>query len=285
MQVVVSRGRNSNVIGSAYAVGLSEATMCPSDYVVQKNPHDVVIYGLLRRLQSCQCHAIQSGKDWVYMDNGYMEPGHWAGNYSITYNWYQHTGEGDFSRGKERFKRMDAWRTLYPWRKSGDYILLLPPTEAYARLMKLSPMAWVDDTIKKLQLSTDRQFRIRAKPGSMLGGKKVSKTGITLEEDLSKAYAMVTYNSKAAIESIVRGVPVFMTLPGCAVSVGLDDISLIETPYYPEDRQRWLHALAANQFSIAEMEKGYPQRVLEEDLQDGMTNKPLTGRAVPNFFT
>jgi len=285
MQVVTSRGRNSFLIGSAYARGLSETTMTPNEYNTQDNHQDVVIYGLLRGLQSCQRCAIKHDRDWVYMDNGYMEPGHWAGNYSVTYNWYQHTGEGDYPRGKERFERMDVWHTLYPWTKSGEYILLLPPTEAYARLMKLDSTAWVEDTIRKLQMSTDRQLKIRAKPNSMLGGKKIPKMGTSLEEDLSKAYATVTYNSKAAIESIVRGVPVFMTLPGCAASVGYDDISLIETPHYPDDRQRWLYALAANQFNIEEMRKGYPQRVLEEDLQDGLTNKPFIGRVVSNFFT
>jgi len=226
MQVVVATGKNSRIIGGAYAQGIKVAPMNPTVYVRQSSPQDVVMYGLLRGLQDAWHRARKLNLDWTYLDNGYLKPGHFDGHYSATINALQHTGAGDYERGKSRFEELDlGWKRLSPWKKTGDYILVLPPTEVFSGLMGFSPPPWIKDVRERLSHVTDRTIKIRAKPGSTLDGKVVPK-GNTLEEDLEKAYAMVTYNSKAGIAAIVQGVPVFVSSPNCCASVSLSDYSV-----------------------------------------------------------
>jgi len=282
VQVVVA-GKHSRVIGSAFAEGIGVRTISPRDYCSQRNLQDVVIYGLMRGLKDAKKAAQRRRLNWVYQDNGYLNPGHFHGNYSVTINAYQHTGAGLYERGQGQFEKLKL-KCLTMWQKAGDYILIFPPTEIFAFLMGFEAQNWIEDTEEKLKLETDRPIRVRRKPGSMVGEQVVPK-GISLEEDLKKAYAVVTYNSKAAIQAIIQGVPVFVASPNCCSSVGLSDLKLIETPYYPVDRMRWLYALAANQFSIAEMESGYCYRVLEEDSKEGFTEVPDPQAQVKILFT
>lgn len=285
MQVVVSTGKNSRVIGSAFAEGIGVRTMSPHAYCSQRRPQDVVIYGLLRGLQDAKKVAQRKRLNWVYIDNGYLTPGHFHGNYSVTINAYQHTGAGLYERGRRRFENLNLkWKYLTMWQKTGEYILILPPTEIFAFLMGFEAQNWIEDTEEKLRLATDRPVRVRRKPGSRVG-KHVVPKGTSLEEDLKGAYAVVTYNSKAAIQALIQGVPVFVSSPNCCSALGLKDLKLIETPYYPDNRMSWLYALAANQFSIAEMKSGYCYRVLEEDRKEGFTEVPNPQAQVKTLFT
>ena len=40
------------------------------------------------------------------------------------------------------------------------------------------------------------------------------------------------------------------------IPVSLDDLSLIEDPLYPGDRQAWIDSLLANQFTMTEIKNG-----------------------------
>ena len=92
------------------------------------------------------------------------------------------------------------------------------------------------------------------------------KAGETLEplaEALGKAHALVTHSSNVAIEAVVAGVPVFVSPSSAAAPMGLSDLSLIETPVYP-DRDQWLAHLAYCQFSFEEIRSGAAWRMLLE---------------------
>jgi len=284
MQVIISSSRNSRVIGTALAEGVGVEPIAAKSQIRVLPTQNIAIYGLLRGLLKCWERARHHQLNWLYLDNGYFKPGHFKGYYSATWNAFQHTGAGEYERGKERFEKLNLGFALKEWRKQGEYVLIFPPTEAFAGLQGFAPDVWLNDTIKKLNLHTDRSIKIRAKPGSMLMGKKVP-VGASLEEDVSKAYAVVTYNSKAAIQAILDGVPVFTSTPNCTYSVGLDDISQIEHPLYVDDRERWLYALAANQFTLEEMKSGYLTRVLKEDQVDCRTEIPPSNKELEIYFT
>ena len=283
MQVVVSPSKNSSVVAGAFAEGIGVVPMPVNRHLLCVPVHDIAIYGLLRGLLKVLTRARKEGLNWLYLDNGYFRPGHYDGYYSATWNAFQHTGEGVYERGKERFEKLDLELQLKPWRKQGEYILVFPPTEIFSALQNFNPQAWLDHTLRKLKLYTSREIRIREKPGSMLMGKKVPK-GVSLEEDISKAYAVVSYNSKASIEAILKGVPVFTSTPSCTYAPGLMDISRIESPLYVNDRERWLYALAANQFTLDEMKSGYCMEMLCEDNEESRTNVPPVAREIVTYF-
>ena len=72
-------------------------------------------------------------------------------------------------------------------------------------------------------------------------------------------FALVTYNSVAAIEAIFHGIPAFTMAPANAASpVALQDLSRIDTPYYAASDKlyAWGCHLAYGQFHVNEMKTG-----------------------------
>ena len=90
----------------------------------------------------------------------------------------------------------------------------------------------------------------------------------TLQQALDNdVFALVTFNSVAAIESIYHGIPAFTLAPCNAASpVSLQDPSQIENPYYPNDDKlhAWGKHLAYGQFHVSEMKDGSALTKLKE---------------------
>jgi hypothetical protein len=85
-----------------------------------------------------------------------------------------------------------------------------------------------------------------------------------LRED---CHALVTFNSVAAIESILAGVPAVVLAPSHAAGpVSSRDLTLIDTPLWPDQDKlhAWAHHLAYGQFHINELKDGSAQRILFE---------------------
>lgn len=179
---------------------------------------------------------------YYYADNGYFgSRRQWL---SITRNALQcdGLGEGD----PFRFEAHNV--VIKPWLRRGAHVLVCPPSYRFCNLMKIDRKAWERKVRKALAEHTDRPIRWREKPPQ--------HAPIPLKPDLINCHALVTYSSKAAIEALCFGVPVFVTEPCAASPMGLSDLSKIETPYYPDDRERWCAVLAANQWTHAEVESG-----------------------------
>ncbi|NIR32704.1 MAG: hypothetical protein GWN84_26070 [Gammaproteobacteria bacterium] len=65
------------------------------------------------------------------------------------------------------------------------------------------------------------------------------------------------------VKALAAGVPVFSLGPSMATRMGSSDLSRIEQPLYPENREQWFAALAANQWTMAEIEAGTAWRDLK----------------------
>ena len=77
--------------------------------------------------------------------------------------------------------------------------------------------------------------------------------------------------TSAAVAAVIAGVPVFTLADCCATIMGRKSVAQIEDPLYPDDRERWLSVLAANQWSVDELRDGTCWRALQEsrELVDG----------------
>jgi len=146
----------------------------------------------------------------------------------------------------EDYKRIEKYKNnikLKSWNKKGDYILVLPPSEHVEKWYNIYD--WEKNLIFELKKFTDREIKVRKKD-----------TLVSFKEDLQNAHALVTHQSVACVEAIIEGVPSFCDKTSCGVPVSLLDISQIETPFYPENREEWLDSLLANQFTMNEIENG-----------------------------
>lgn len=192
--------------------------------------------------------AIADGRDWYYADKGYFERGRYL---RITKNAYQHDGRG--AATEDRFARLGL--EVQPWRQDGRHVLICPNTRVYFQLFGLDVDGWISDVTRQIRAVSDREVRVRWK--SDLSSRPI-------EADLVDAWALVTFSSNAAIDALLAGVPVFALAPFAAARrMGLDDLSAIESPVYPDDRAEFMATLAEQQWTLDEIARGDAWRALQ----------------------
>ena len=216
-------------------------------------------------------HALSSGRDFYFMETGYL--GNYRSPNNLTARKVYHRIE---KNAMQQTRIMDVpddrWKSLCNfnpsleyrgWRKSGSKILLIMSTEKPFEYYGEDRETWIKNTIDTIQSHTDREIIIREKVGR---ADRTSADTIydALENDI---WALVTYNSVAAVEAIQSGIPAFSMAPTAASVVSSTDLTQIETPPRPNEElvQRWLWSLAYGQFSINELLTGEAWRLVQEN--------------------
>jgi len=227
------------------------------DFVYEHSSEPIVFRSILKRKLMQRCWA--DGRDFYYVDTGYFgnersstNPNGWKFWHRIVKNNLQHTVI--VPRPQDRFDQFH--KKFNPWKKTGSKILLAAPDEKPCKFYGIDQQTWVKQTIDTIKCYTDRPIAVRQR-----APKRIDRiTHDTLQQALDDdVFALVTFNSVAAVESIFHGIPAFTLAPINAASpVALQDVSQIETPYYaPMDQlQAWASHLAYGQFHVREMNNG-----------------------------
>lgn len=225
-----------------------------------KAPYDdnILIRSMAKRKLIHQCW--KNKKTFYYMDSGYV------GNYKSTINpngyklWHrivkndvQHTNIID--RPDDRWKKLNC---SIKKRTQGSHILLVTPSEKPCKFYGIDRNKWVKDTVAELSKYTDRTIFVRDK------APRQSRVEKTIYDDLTNCHALVTYQSIAAVESVLYGVPAFTLAPTAADPVCDKDLSLIEDPSFQDlDKiYKWACHLAYGQFHIDEFKNGTAYKIL-----------------------
>ncbi len=235
------------------------------DFNYNDSSEPIVLRGILKHKIMKQCW--EDGRTFYYVDTGYFgnektkdNPNGWKFWHRIVKNDLQH-GE-IISRPDDRFRRFE--KKFHPWKKSGKKILVAAPDEKPCKFYGIEKDNWVKETVETLKKNTDRPIVVRDRAKSRL--ERITRN--TLQQALDDdVFALVTYNSVAAVESIFYGIPAFTLAPTNAASpVALQDLSKIETPYYPDQDKlyAWGCHLAYGQFHINEMKNGSALKMLEQ---------------------
>jgi hypothetical protein len=199
---------------------------------------------------------------FYYMDSGYVgnykskaNPQGWKVWHRIVKNDVQHNEI--INRSDDRWKRLD-----YPieHRKQGKHILLVTPSEKPCMFYGIDRSHWVNETVAEIKKHTDRPILVRDKQPRQ---QRITRT---IFEDLTDCHALVTYQSIAAVESVLYGVPAFTLAPTAADPVCNKDLSLIETPTHQDKDKiyKWACHLAYGQFHNDEMKNNTAWRILHE---------------------
>ena len=79
-------------------------------------------------------------------------------------------------------------------------------------------------------------------------------------------FATVAFNSIAALESVIYGIPAFVTVPCAASPLAQTDLSQISAPLYPDETlvQEHCASLAYGQFTHEEIANGSAWRILNQ---------------------
>ena len=228
------------------------------DYDFKNNPIMIRSMGKRKLIQWCW----KNNHTFYYMDSGYVgnyksenNPNGWKYWHRIVKNNVQH--EKIIDRPDDRWKALK-----YPieHRKTGRHILLVTPSEKPCKFYGINRDTWVSETVAEIKKHTDRPIRIRDK------APRPQRVIKTIFDDLKNCHALVTYQSIAAIESVLYGVPAFTLAPTAADPVCDKDLSLIEHPTVQDKDKiyKWACHLAYGQFHINEMKTGEAWRMLNE---------------------
>jgi len=195
------------------------------------------------------------------MDSGYI------GNYKSKYNPYgwkvwHRIVKNDVQHRDIIERPDDRWKRLeYPIesRKHGKHILLVTPSEKPCKFYGIDKEDWIKSTVKEIKKYTDRPIVIRDKAPRQ---HRITKT---IFDDLNNCHALVTYQSIAAVESVLYGVPAFTLAPTAADPVCDKDLSLIEHPTRQDQDKiyKWACHLAYGQFHIDEFKNGVAYGILK----------------------
>lgn len=248
-----------------FAKGCGFPVVLDTKFEFESSEEPIVLRGILKHKIMKKCWKV--GRTFYYVDTGYFgnertfsNPNGWKYWHRIVKNDLQHNEI--ISRPDDRFKKFN--KTFSPWKKGGRKILIAKPDEKPMKFYGLDLEQWVEDTVETLKLYTDRPIEIRERKKSRLDRISTDTLQQALDNDV---FALVTFNSVAAVESVFHGIPVFTLAPTNAASpVASNDLSKIETPYYPDKEKlyAWGCHLAYGQFHVQEMRSGKAMKYLEE---------------------
>lgn len=211
----------------------------------------VAMFGVLRGTGE----VLKKCKEFYYFDHAYCfkEQKHGINPYirdriyrltknSLSLSYIDELDNEDILRVKKYRERL----LIKDWNLTGYEILVLPPSEHMKKYYELGDNTWEDHIRNVLKVYTDRQVRFRL---------KTSK--VPFMEDIQNAWALISFQSTAAVDAILAGVPSFCNKISCALPVSKTDLSEIEKPLYADNREEWLNSLLANQYTLTELTNGF----------------------------
>lgn len=265
--------RRSNIICNALAEGILAVGDVPvmrqeAEYVSPETPI-AVFYGFVGNLPKIMEDYQREGLHAVYIDLGYwVRRKHirWDGYHKFSVN-NRHPTAYFRNREYDPARALALGVRIEPW-GSGKRILIAGMSDRGAVAEGFAPEEWERQAIAAVRQHTDRPITYRPKPSwdkaTPIAGVGFSSRQKTLDMALKDCHAVVTHHSNVAVDGLIKGIPAFCW-HGVAAPMGSQDLSKIEEPMCPEDREEWAAAVAWTQFDLAEMREGLPWRHLKDE--------------------
>lgn len=140
-----------------------------------------IAYGILR-------HAQFSGHDeWFELDKGYWGKKHFDGLYRLSYR-------GTQARYSPGASHKLHGLTLEPWRDTGEWTMICPPTSYVCDFFGINYSSWLFYATRDAR-AFSQPYMIRTK-------------GAINEIEWDKVRRVITFNSTLGVEALRRGIPV-----------------------------------------------------------------------------
>jgi hypothetical protein len=247
-----------------FAKGCNTAPISTENFVYENSNDPIVLRGILKHKIMKRCW--EDSRDFYYIDTGYFgnertvsNPNGWKLWHRIVKNDLQH-GE-IVLRPDDRFKQFK--KDFKPWKKTGRAILIAAPDEKPCKFYGTTKDEWVAQTVATIKQYTDRPVEVRERAAKRIDRIATDTLQSALDNDV---FALVTFNSVAAVESIFHGIPAFTLAPSNAASpVALQNLAKINEPYYADQDKlyAWACHLAYGQVHVDEMKTGNALRIID----------------------
>lgn len=228
----------------------------------ESDQRPLVIRGIMKHKIIKQCW--RDNRQFWYMDSGYFgnrpstqNPHGWKQWHRIVLNNLQH--------GDVQARPADRWQRHaipMPRRLHGSKIMIAAPDAKPCIFYGIDLDDWLAKTIATIGRYTDRPVVVRSRNPN-----RQARLVNDFQNSLHDVHAVVTFNSIAATESILSGVPAFVLAPtNAAIPVANTDLANIDQPWWPDTDQiyAWACHLAYGQFHNHELQDGTAARILKE---------------------
>lgn len=245
-----------------YARSLGHQPTPLESWQYESSRDPIMLRGIMKHKIIKQCWA--DNRPFRYMDSGYLgnrpsfkNPHGWKYWHRIVPNNLQHNTV--LARPSDRWNQLGIEISR---RRRGSSILIVAPDEKPCKFYDIQLQSWLDSTMATIQQHTDRPIVIRERTKS-----RMERKTNRVENALEDVHAVVTFNSIAATESVLAGVPVFVLAPcNAARPVANLDLARIEDPWFPDQDQiyQWACHLAYGQFHVNEFKNGAAERIIKQ---------------------
>lgn len=228
----------------------------------------LTIRGIAKKkaIKNCQ----KNNRDFYYVDTGYF------GNFPSIGNptgkkIYHRIVKNDLQHSVIKNRPADRWIKLIGqdprlewkgWRRNGKKILLVLPNPKACNFYNFDTETWITTTTEEIKKYSDMPIEIRVK-----GSRSYRNHEYSIYDAFeSGIYATVCFNSIAALESILYGIPAFVSVPCAASPLANMDLSKLMDPWKP-DREtivKQCQNLAYGQFTMEEITNGTAWKILNE---------------------
>ena len=172
---------------------------------------------------------------------------------------------------------------LRPWNPTGDLIVICgqhDTSEQWKGLPKMSN--WIEQQIIEIRKYTTRPILVRPHPRNTITFDENKFTNVKVRlpkrdfrtyddtdfrATLERTWAVVNHSSNPAMESVIKGIPVFVSESSLCHDVGNTALAEINTPAMP-NRLTWANKLAYTEWFEDEIEQGIPWTRIRARLEE-----------------
>lgn len=246
---------NNNELSLEEMLVQGSNNQCTIDVKDESKP--LVVRGVIKKHHVDHCVSIE--RDFYYIDTGYVGNFPSIGNPGGKKIWHR-VVKNENQHCVIRDVPEDRWNALVQqdprlewkgWKKHNKKILLVLPNPKACRYYNLDYNIWIAETTEKIKTYSNLPIEVRVK-----GARSYRNLEYSIYDAFdSGVYATVAMNSIAALESVLYGIPAFVSVSCAASPLASTDLSQLATPYRPSEDliRKQSHNIAYGQFTGEEI--------------------------------
>lgn len=238
---------------------------CTTDISINK---PMVVRGVVSKFEIEECRNLN--KDFYYIDTGYIGNFPSKGNPSGKKVWHR-VVKNDLQHSFPLDVPDDRWNKLIDqdsrlkwegWKNFNQKILLVLPNPKACKYYNIDCDTWISETVEKIKTYSDLPIEVRVK-----GSRSERNHGYSIYSAFdSGVYATISFNSIASLESILYGIPAFVSVPCAASSLASNDLSQLKNLYKPSSDEilKMCKTVAYGQYTHEEILNGSAWKIINE---------------------
>jgi hypothetical protein len=253
-------------------IGLEDSLVQGSNNICTTDINEItkpmVVRGVTSKSEIVECQ--KNNRDFYYIDTGYVGNFPSIGNTSGKKRWHRIV-KNDLQHTTSLKVSDDRWKQLIKqdprlewtgWKSYNQKILLVLPNPKACRYFDIDCDQWIAETTEKIKTYSNLPIEIRVK-----GARSERNHGYSIYDAFnSGVYATVSFNSIASLESVLYGIPAFVSVPCAASPLVSTDLSTLANPFKPELDviQQQCYTLAYGQYTQNEILDGTAWKIINE---------------------